>query len=160
VYSKSTITQLFGPNEVDKIQARHTGGLSGQKGTRFEDLFAVFKLTEELSFCYSNASAGFKNVRRAIVRSQVFAIVDDIAVELKKPRMVEHYQLKNVHHLSWGSGSHSVAEAFVRQKKLCNKVNVMSKLYLVVPNQVLRTRLQNTTSSKLSKCAIVIVFPL
>jgi hypothetical protein len=80
-------------------------------------------------------------VRRAIVRSQVFAIVDDIAVELKKPPMVEHDQLKNVHHLSRSSGLDSLAEAFVRQKKLCNKVKVLAELSAeaVIQNATIRT---------------------
>jgi len=159
VYSKNTIAELFGPKEVDRIQARHTGGVSGQKGTRFEDFFAVFKLVEELSFCYRNGSTRYKNVRRAIVRAQVFAMIDDVAVEVRKPRIAEHYQLKNARQVSWGSGRNSLAEAFLQQKRLCNKVKVKSRLYLVVPNQALRTRLQNSASSGLSKCATVAVFP-
>lgn len=94
-------------------------------------------------------------MRRANVRAQVFAIIDDIAVELRKPSMVEHYQLKNVHHLSWSS----VAKDFIRQKELCDKTKIKSRLYLVVPTQALGSKLKNMARAKLSKCAIVTVFP-
>lgn len=159
MYSKKTIAEVFGAKEVSRIQARHSGGLAGQKGTRFEDYFAVFKLAEEFALCYGRASARYKNSRGATILAQVFAIIDDVAVVLRNPQMVEHYQLKNVQHISWGSGEGSLSEAFVLQKKLCKKANVKSRLFLVVSNEALRTRLQSSTSAKLSKVARITFFP-
>jgi hypothetical protein len=157
VYSREIIEELFGPDEVKRIKARHVGGLSGQKGTRFEDLFAVSRLAKELSLCYSRST--FDNVRGAIVRAQMFAIIDDLSVQVKKPRMIEHYQLKNVAQLRWASGSPSIEEDFIRQKQLCNRAKVKSRLSLVVPSRALRNKLQKTARLKVARCATVIFFP-
>jgi len=155
VYSKQAIKKLFGRGAVERIKARHRGGVSGQKGSRFEDFFAVFRLAEELSHCYGGGTARFKNARRAIVRAQVFAIIDDIAVEIKTPRINEHYQMKNVGRLTW----ESIENDFLCQKRLCRKTKVKSKLYLVVPTWALKSKLEGAQTSKASKCGIVIVFP-
>jgi hypothetical protein len=53
----------------------------------------------------------------------------------------------------------SVGNDFLRQKRLCRKTRVRSKLYLVVPTSQLKSKLQQTQNSKAAKCAIVIVFP-
>jgi hypothetical protein len=74
----------------------------------------------------------------------VFAIVDDIAVKIAKPHVTEHYQLKNVQQMTWGSGKCSLTEAFVQQQKLCKAVRVRSRLYLVVPHQALQSYLQHS----------------
>lgn len=159
MYSTSSIKKLFGVRELERIKARHRGGLSGQKGTKFEDLFAIYKLAEELALCYETVNEAFKNRRRAVVKSQIFAFIDDIAVETKAPQFVRYYQLRNVSTLAWGKGKFSLARLFLLQKKLCTSAKGRWKLYLVVPTQRLRKKLQSTTPSNVAKCSSILVFP-
>jgi hypothetical protein len=155
VYSKKTIRELFGSQAVARIEARHRGGVSGQKGSRFEDFFAVFRLAQEFARCYASETAKFTNVRRAIIRAQVFAIVDDVAVETRNPPAIEHYQLKNVGQLTWKS----VRNDFLHQRRLCRKARIKSRLYLVVPTKKLQSKLESAQKGQSTRCALVVVFP-
>jgi hypothetical protein len=159
VYKESDIASHFGVREVKRVQKRHIGGKAGQKGTRFEDFFAAYKLAEHLAHSYASGSGRFRDRTRTEIHSQVFAFVDDVVVEHKKTRIVEHYQLKNAKSVSWKSGSPSISDAFKKQRDLCAYKGLKGHLYLVVPTNALRRNLDKKRISYKVSCDGVLQFP-
>jgi hypothetical protein len=158
VYHESEITSLFGVKEAKRVHQRHTGGTAGQKGTRFEDYFAVYKLAEHLGRSY-DPSGKFRDPKKIHVHNQVYAFVDDVAVEFQASRTIEHYQLKNAVSVSWDAGSPSIKDDFNMQRKLCSHRGLTNRLYLVVPTDALRKKLdQKRVSAKVS-CDRALHFP-
>jgi hypothetical protein len=157
MYHRDKIRTLFGEEGVSRIDARHKGGESGQKGTRFEDYFAVYLLVTLLGQSYG--SGKFRDSSKTTLHSQAYAFVDDLVVELKKRRVVEHYQLKNASSVSWGSGDGSIKEDFLCQAKLCDEEGLKSRLYLVVSNKSQQKNLDKKRKEKNVECNGVLYFP-
>jgi hypothetical protein len=157
VYRESDISSLFGTSESKRILARNLGGKSGQKGSRFEDFFATYKLAEQLSKSYRKGM--FADRSRTTVHSQLLAFVDDVIVQRRKTRSAWHYQLKNAAIVSWDAGSPSLADDFDRQRRLCRHTGVNGRSYLVVSSGILRQKLDNERIAKQISCNGVLEFP-
>jgi hypothetical protein len=142
LYTKVQIKSLLGKDELSRIEARHLGGLSGQKGLRYEDLFAVFRLSQLAAGCFRGRNGRFADQLKVRVRTQTFAIVDDLSVVYVRSSTVDHYQLKDVKQLSWGSGKTSIAKDFANQLRLSRNAGWKARVILVVSSPQLRARLQ------------------
>ena len=73
------------------------GGANNEKGNRFENHFAIFKITEYLN-SYSESKA------QVVFSSQVEAFVDDLLIILEEGNK-EFYQIKNSKSLKWEHGN-------------------------------------------------------
>lgn len=157
MYSREEIESLFGTDSVERIDARHKGGESGQKGTRFEDYFATHLLASRLGEAYGQK--GFRDHNEITFHSQAYAFVDDLVVELKGKGLVEHYQLKNASSVSWGSGEDSIGVDFASQGELCSKKGLKGRLFLVVSSKSQRRKLDEKRKAKNINCEKVLYFP-
>jgi hypothetical protein len=79
------------------------GGANNEKGNRFQNHFAIFKITEYLN-SYSESKA------QVVFSSQVEAFVDDLLIILEEGNK-EFYQIKNSKSLKWEHGNKQKAYA-------------------------------------------------
>lgn len=103
MYSSEEIQEHFGNATLRYLQNKNQGGNSGQKGTRYEDYFAVYKLAQ----LAQDIIEAELNVQFS---SQLLAFVDDLIIQHNSK--IENYQLKNTPSVSWRQGNHPIQADF------------------------------------------------
>lgn len=151
---KSSVTKVLGERWIAYIERKKIGGDNGQKGVRFEDFFAAYRLAEELS----NRLASPSNPT-PFMALQAEAIVDDLVVTWGNSKAT-YYQCKNVAKISWSSGTHPLADDFRAQYLLSSHLNQTDiRTAIVVPTEELSRTLACSTPSEISHHTDVLCFP-
>ena len=101
MYKPEDIQQQFDAAISTHLQRKNRGGDSGQKGTRYEDYFAVYKLAQL-------APVIMESEFTIDFLSQILAFVDDLIIDIEA-EPIQHYQLKNSSTVSWAGHHLSVA---------------------------------------------------
>jgi len=150
---RKIVGKVFDPGVQAYLEKKHIGGVSGKKGTRYEDLVATAKMAQLVS-AYLRKPAG----KWPVIEEQAYAFVDDVITrEAKKTR---YYQCKDVESLSWGAGTHPIEEDFRKQLQLCDACNEPNpSVRLVVSKKSLARGLKKGLPASLQKRAKVEHFP-
>ena len=152
MYTPEDIQYQFGATTLAYLQNKNRGGNSGQKGTRYEDYFAIYKLTQL-------AQAILESELKVSLSSQILAFVDDLIIDIDTEPL-QHYQLKNSATVSWTTGKHPIQEDFAHQEQL-NKTDLQrdSHLSLVVSNLTCVEQLTATIPPSIKSFSHVLHFP-
>lgn len=152
MYTPEDIQHCFDAATLQYLQRKHTGGNSGQKGTRYEDYFAVYKLAQ--------LAPGI--VEQGLIvyfASQLLAFVDDLIIDVPT-QPLQHYQLKNSTTISWTGGSHPIKDDFAKQYTLNQSIHSReSRLFLVVSDQSLSAKLPKSMPPDIQAFSQVVYFP-
>lgn len=133
----------LGATALSYLKNKHKGGKNNQKGTTYEDNFAVLKLAE-----YIHSS--FSNPKKVQINSQVYAFVDDFLIEIPSIKTKLNYQLKNAKVISWHSGKHPLEADFYYQYKLDSALGISSsRTILIVSNKELKDSLINSAPTQI-----------
>jgi|tagenome__1003787_1003787.scaffolds.fasta_scaffold20810566_3 hypothetical protein len=109
MFDDETVQSACGQVALEYLKNKHLGGISGQKGTRYEDYYAVFRLAEYAGAAYSTGG-GLDGSETTRFMSQVEkCFVDDLVIEEMGRQQELFHQLRNVRSLSWGDGEKSLA---------------------------------------------------
>lgn len=129
------------------------GGANNEKGNRFENHFAIFKVTEYLN-SYSESKA------QVVFSSQVEAFVDDLLIILEEDNK-EFYQIKNSKSLKWehGNKQKSLCYDFLNQKRIEKDQYSKFKLFLIVSSEPLQLSLTRSLPKSLLPYTEVVFFP-
>lgn len=109
--------QLFDSATIDYMERKHRGGISGKKGTRYEDRFAAAKVAQLASRYLGHAPADWPTVKEQVHA----AFVDDVVV--CETDTTAHHQCKDVKSISWSGGDHPICVDFEKQLELCEAAN-------------------------------------
>lgn len=159
MYSPLAIEKACGKSALTYARNKARGGAAGQKGTRYEDHFAIFKVAEEAARVFNEGNGRFEAGSDISVFSQILCFVDDLVLRQGRKRSVAHYQAKNRLSTTWGKGPKSLRSDFNRQLKLCTSLKVKCSLNLVVSSAAAFQNLSGNITPKLRHCAKVIFFP-
>lgn len=110
---ESLVSQLFGVDVVTYLKNKHRGGVSGGKGTRYEDLFAVVQVAEHARRL--GPDSGSVSLEAQV---PVYFIDDLVVREQGDPPVECCFQLKNSPSVTWGSGEKSIADDCLKQLQL------------------------------------------
>lgn len=152
MYTNEKIRQLFGSDVLSYLANKNRGGISGEKGNTYENFFAVYQLA-------LLAKEVIENQRKINFYSQIIAFVDDLIIISQDDITFQHYQLKNRTDVAWGSGLQSITDDFSKQYALNQSMSRESKLHLVVSNQELSLRLNESLPAAIKAYSQVIHFP-
>lgn len=150
----SDIESLFGREARDYVANKQRGGVSGQKGTRYEDYFVAFKVAEIAAEHISTSNAPWPTIG-----SQMVGFVDDVVVE--DATSTTYFQLKNVQSLSWKRGSHPLEIDFKCQFALASEKWGKPSPYteLVVSSETLHATLTAAIPAPIAAHSRVSFFP-
>ena len=138
------------------VAHKHRGGRSGQKGVRYEDFFAAFKLAELLVQHMDQPSADSPCIQQQADE----AFVDDLLVTRHPVQGHEYYQCKNAARLSWGAGIGSLAGDFKAQAAVSACMGLSDfTTFLVVPTRNLCETLTRTMPEEIASHSHVLEFP-
>lgn len=151
MYTPEEIQHQFDAATLKYLRNKNRGGSSGQKGTRYEDYFAVYKLAQ-----LARRIIAFDS--KINFSSQQLAFVDDLIIEINA-NLLQHYQLKNSHNVSWANGKHPIQEDFANQQKLNQNRPHKSHIFLVVSDKARATRLVANIPSDIQPFSRVVYFP-
>ncbi len=151
MYTPEEIQHQFDAATLKYLQNKNRGGSSGQKGTRYEDYFAVYKLTQLARGIIEFGS-------RVHFSSQLLAFVDDLVIDINGERR-QHYQLKNSSNVAWASGKHPIQADFANQQRLNQNYPHRSHLFLVVADKACATRLVANIPADIQPFSRVVYFP-
>lgn len=151
---KNAVIQSLGEDWATYVANKRQGGNNGQKGVRFEDFFATYRLAEEL--CAGVATPG-KSM--PFLELQAEAIVDDLVVKWGQDQAT-YYQCKNVISVSWAAGTNPLQDDFSAQVALCTHLNQPNvRTALVVPTEKLSQSLQCSIPKAIATHTDVLYFP-
>lgn len=151
---ESRIARLLGAETLHYLQKKHRGGVSGSKGVRYEDVFAVVQIAQ--------AAREFGRRCEAVrVEAQVpLRFVDDLLVSDEPAGVRRYHQLKNSASVAWGAGLRSIAGDFSEQMMLSRKLGEGAiQLILVVADPELAKRLEADIPGAIQDHARVVWFP-
>lgn len=103
------------------LENKHRGGISGEKGTKYESFYTTFKVANYLSTTIGVDG----DTPEVLFQSQVMAYLDDLLITDNTRRI--YHQIKNVANLRWSS----VEDDFRRQKDASEHAGENYKLVLV-----------------------------
>ena len=152
MYSPEEIRKHFDNATLKYLHNKNRGGNSGQKGNRYEDYFAVYKLAQlARDILQAGSSIRFS--------SQLLAFVDDLII--KHDSNLENYQLKNSSSVSWNQGNHPIQVDFLNQHKLnqLSYPNSISQMTLVISDKSCAENLTNTLPALIQSFSQVLHFP-
>lgn len=153
-HRESQVLAIFGKGAVDYLKRKHRGGVSGAKGARFEDIFAVVKIAEYAS----NLQEHCKDV--SIEGQAQMYFVDDLVIRGTKAATELCYQLKNSGDLRWGRGEKSIADDFEQQLRLSRELGYSAaRVNLVVSDKEKAQQMQGCLPSHLQDHVDVLWFP-
>jgi len=131
---------------------KNTGGSAGNKGTRYEDIYAAFRIT----YFASELIGGSEEDPH--VSSQIVGLVDDFRISTSKS--TDYYQLKNKQQVTWSGGDHPIQDDFAHQFRLSSYLGETSPTTnLVVPCDVIRTTMEQNKPEAISAHSSVHHFP-
>lgn len=152
MYTREQIRQLFGSDVLSYLENKNRGGVSGEKGNTYENFFAVYQLA-------LLSKEVIEDGREINFYSQIIAFVDDLIVVCQNNATFRHYQLKNSITVAWGEELKSIADDFSKQYILNQSMSRETKLHLVVSNQELRAKLDESMPAALKTYTQVLHFP-
>jgi hypothetical protein len=158
MYSLQEVAAVCGPNLAQYVQKKGRGGAAGQKGTRYEDRFALLKIGEAAQAAFAG-NGSFSASWNVSFRSQAFCFVDDLVVYRSATRTAHHYQAKNQATVAWGQGAKSLSSDFRNQLKLGKSWKIQTMVTLVVNSRGKAKKLLAAIPSGLGKYAFVSFFP-
>ncbi|WP_158014512.1 hypothetical protein [Ralstonia solanacearum] len=152
VLDAALIERLFGQAKAEYVCNKHTGGVSGKKGTRYEDLFATFTIASILA---DHVSQGGD---LPVIEEQALGFVDDLAVAHAK--WTKYTQCKNSESVSWHSGTHPISTDFKCQLDLAAALQKPNPaVELVVANQSTAAKLAGEIPPDIAASTTVTHFP-
>jgi hypothetical protein len=89
MYSLKAVEAACGPKLARYVENKARGGAAGQKGTRYEDLFALLKIGEAAQNAFAKDQA-FSVTWNVSFRSQAICFVDDLLVYRSATRTANH----------------------------------------------------------------------
>jgi len=141
MYTSQDIERCFDAATRQYLENKTRGGSSGQKGTRYEDYFTIYKLAQ---LSPQILEAGLV----VYFTGQILAFVDDLIIDIPS-QPLQHYQLKNSKTVSWSTGPHPIQDDFANQHHLnqafCTRA---SHLFLVVADAARAATLGASIPSK------------
>lgn len=156
IYEEKTlalIQQCFGAECAKYVANKHTGGKSGRKGGRYEELFMAFKAAEIAAEHVELPATSWP-----FLAGQRLNFVDDVVISSDKA--TEYFQLKNSNSVSWGSGEKSIADDFSKQFILATELGLINPwTYLIVSSESLRDNLLATIPDEIKSHTGVGFFP-
>ena len=152
MYTTNQIRELFGNEVLKYLQDKNRGGISGEKGSTYENFYAIYQIA-------LLAQEVIETNREINFSSQIFVFVDDLIIDRKGNTPLQHYQLKNSTSVSWGSGLKSISDDFSKQQALNQAVSRDSELHLVVSNLELRDKLNDSLPEAIKSFSQVLYFP-
>lgn len=159
MYTLTDIERICGRPRAEYVRRKQIGGVSGQKGTRFEDWLAVFRIAETCRAAFEQGQGRFVKRRNATFYGQVQCFVDDLVVRRSHRLEVIHYQAKNRQSASWGTRGGSLRRDFIDQKLICEDQTLCYQLVLVVSNLANSRRLASKIPQELIGKGSVLYFP-
>lgn len=111
------------------LEKKHRGGMSGKKGSGYEDYYATFQIALLLHLFAAN----MENVK--VSGQTPYTFIDDLVITLPKKKI--YHQIKNVNGLSWKSGNktNTLEDDFKCQKIACQELGENFKLKLVYSDE-------------------------
>lgn len=150
------IETLFGQDVVKYFKKKLEGSKSNQKGSRYEDFFALFKLIELFHIFMA------KNMQNDIqMYTSAVAFVDDLLISDQYHNSQRHFQLKNTGHVRWEEGSkNSITDDFRKQKLLNDAFNIQNTyIFLVCSDEIKVQNLKREIPSTIENFSRVVFFP-
>jgi hypothetical protein len=151
---ESLVKTTFGAEALTYLKNKHRGGVSGGKGTRYEDVFAVVQAAKHA--CRLNVACGAVSLEAQVP----LYFIDDLVVR-EHGNAVEHcFQLKNSPSVTWGSGEKCIADDCIKQLMLSAAAGQPApKVVLVTSDVECAASLQASVPSELSGRVEVRWFP-
>lgn len=148
------VTECLGDEWASYVKNKRRGGDSGEKGVRFEDLYAAYHLASSLV-----AVVNSQDEEHPVLEQQADAIVDDLVI--RRIARDNYYQCKNSASVSWSGGDHPIQDDFAAQIQLHNyqKNGVIGRATLVVPSDELAATLRATVPANIAQNTDVDCFP-
>lgn len=152
---ESLVSTLFGSGTVTYLRNKHRGGVSGGKGVRYEDLFAVAQIAEHARRL--GADCSFVSVQAQV---PVY-FIDDLVVREQGNSPAEFcFQLKNSPDVTWGSGEKSIADDCKKQLQLATFAELPApRVVLVTSDAQCAKSLESSVPDELSGAVAVRWFP-
>ena len=152
MYTSQDIERCFNAATRQYLENKNRGGSSGQKGTRYEDYFAVYKIAQLAPQILETGLVVY-------FTGQILAFVDDLIIDIPS-QPLQHYQLKNSKTVSWSTGPHPIQDDFANQHHLNQAVCTRaSQLFLLVADATLAATLDATIPSMVRAFSQVLFFP-
>ena len=158
MYSPKVVEAACGPKLAQYIKNKAKGGAAGQKGTRYEDRFALLKIGEAAERAFAGTGS-FSSSWNISFRAQAPCFVDDLVVYRSAIRTADHYQAKNQAQISWGKGPKSLSSDFQNQLKLGKYQNIQTTVTVVVNSKNNAKNLQSSIPKDIRRGASVCYFP-
>lgn len=151
---ESLVKTTFGDEALTYLKNKHRGGVSGGKGTRYEDVFSVVQAAEHA--CRLNVACGAVSLEAQVP----LYFIDDLVVR-EHGNAVEHcFQLKNSPSVTWGSGEKCIANDCIKQLMLSAAAGLPApKVVLVTSDVKCADSLQASVPNELSGRVEVRWFP-
>jgi hypothetical protein len=80
MYSLNVVAVACGPKLARYVKNKNKGGTAGQKGTRYEDRFALLKICEAAKQAFAAGNGTFSPSWNVSFLSQAFCFVDDLVI--------------------------------------------------------------------------------
>jgi hypothetical protein len=158
IYQLKHVREACGPLLARYVQSKTRGGAAGQKGTRYEDKFALLKIGEAARSAFAE-DGFFAEGRNVTFQGQAPCFVDDLVIFERRSKTANHFQLKDVATLTWGKGARSIASDFRQQLKLGKNRKLNTHLFLVVSRKSLAGSLATNIPKDLARKSSVVYFP-
>lgn len=148
------IEALLGADVLAYLRKKHTGGTSGAKGVRYEDVFAAVQVADV-------ARSRGSSCNDVSLESQVaLAFLDDLKIVDRAAPHRRYFQLKNTAGIAWSSGLGSLFSDCAQQARLCDLSSEGGvELVIVTSDQGAAQRLAHTMPAELRAFTRVIWFP-
>lgn len=151
---ESLVTTTFGDETLTYLKNKHRGGVSGGKGTRYEDVFAVVQAAEHA--CRLNVACGAVSLE---AQAPLY-FIDDLVVREHGNAVEDCFQLKNSPSVTWGSGEKCIADDCIKQLMLSAAAGQPApKVVLVTSDGDCAASLQASVPEELSGKVEVRWFP-
>lgn len=158
MYSDAQIRAAGSNDDVTYIANKHRGGIAGQAGSRYEDLYAVFRLTKAAAAALSNGQ-GIAGEGTLTITSQARCFVDDVVLHGGTLLRDEYFQLRNTEAVSWGRKKRSLVWNFTKQVNLASKSGRSAVCLLVTRRRKTVRKLNRTRPSRLPTGCKAVHFP-
>lgn len=147
------IERLFGSEQAAYVRNKHTGGVNGKKGTRYEDMFATFTIASILADHVSRQGDSLP-----VIEEQALGFVDDLVVA--HAEWTKYAQCKNSESVSWLGGKHPISTDFKCQLDLAAALQKPKPaVELVVADQSTAAKLKQKVPADIASSTTVTYFP-
>lgn len=145
---------MFDEKILVYLQRKHTGGTSGAKGHKYEEVFAAVQIADGARRLVEDGA------KLSIEAQAPWFFVDDLVVRDESRNAMTCFQLKNSPGTNWSGGSHSIAENFTNQIRLSTESGHENvQVALVVSDRPCAESLKAEIPAEICEDAQVIWFP-